>query len=168
MKNNNKLYLCKIDNKYLRYLHSIDYRVSVKYNNRPFVGIISVVNNIKYVIPLTSQTTKEREKRGKKKRNARITTYIRDQSGKEIANILYNNMIPVSDNLYEILDIDAPKDTYESNEIRFIRKNKTKIITKANNVYINRINANDHFLNKTCCDFRKLEDGMYKYIYKTE
>lgn len=56
-----KLSLYKIDPDYLKYLHSIDSRISVKYNNRPFVGIVTMINGISYVLPLTSQTTEERK-----------------------------------------------------------------------------------------------------------
>ncbi len=62
------LCLYKIDADYLKYLHNIDYRISVKYNNRPFVRIVTMLNGIKYVLPLTSQTTQERRKEGKNKR----------------------------------------------------------------------------------------------------
>ena len=61
------LNLYKIEPAYLKYMHRLDYRVSVKYNNRPFVGIITMVNGIRYVLPLTSQTTQERKQNGKKK-----------------------------------------------------------------------------------------------------
>ncbi len=44
-----------VDKEYLKYLHKEDYKVSVKFNNRPFVRIVTFVNNKKYVIPLTSQ-----------------------------------------------------------------------------------------------------------------
>lgn len=152
-----ELYLCKINNEYLKYLHSIDYRVSVKYNNRPFVGVVTMINNIKYVIPLTSQTTTERAKAGKSKRAARITTFVRDTAGNEIANLLHNNMIPVLDTVYEKEELDAAVDTYEANEVRFIRKNKEKIIQKAKKVHDDRVATTDAFLNKTCCDFEKLE-----------
>ena len=125
------LNLYKIEPAYLKYMHRLDYRVSVKYNNRPFVGIITMVNGIRYVLPLTSQTTQERKQNGKKKRAAIITTFVKDSKGVEIANILHNNMFPVKEGTYKALEIDALKDTYESNEIRYIRKNKEKIIAKA-------------------------------------
>ena len=58
------LNLYKIEPAYLKYMHRLDYRVSVKYNNRPFVGIITMVNGIRYVLPLTSQTKENKmEKR---------------------------------------------------------------------------------------------------------
>ena len=46
-----------------------DFSVSVKFNNWPFVGIVTSVGDKKYMIPLTSQTTEECKKEGKKKRS---------------------------------------------------------------------------------------------------
>ena len=158
-----KLWLYKIDADYLKYMHKADYRVSVKYNNRPFVGIITMINGTNYVLPLTSQTTEERKKAGKKKRSAIITTFVKDSSGEEIANILHNNMFPVIEGVCTKLEIDATINTYESNEIRFIRKNADKIIKKANKVYIERIANNNSFLCKVCCDYAKLEANYRKY-----
>ena len=159
----NELYLCSVDKGYLKYLHGLDYRVSVKYNNRPFVGIITMINGIKYVIPLTSQTTQEREKEGKSKRAARITTFVRDSAGVEIADLLYNNMIPITDQYYTLVSVNAEIDTYEANEIRFIRKNKDNITRKARKVHDDRMTKHDKFLYKTCCDFSKLEEYYEKY-----
>lgn len=164
MNNQNKdLSLCVVDANYLRYLHKIDFRVSVKYNNRPFVGVIVMIEGSQYIIPLTSQTTSEREKEGKKKRASVITTFVRDTRGNEIANLLHNNMIPVKDGVFSFLDVDATKDTYEANEIRFIRKHKEKIIRKAQKVHDDRILKHNSFLFRTCCDFIKLEDACNKY-----
>ena len=159
----NELYLCSVNKDYLKFLHKIDYRVSVKYSNRPFVGVITMINGIEYVLPLTSQTTQEREKDGKSKRSAKISTFVRDSSGLEIADILHNNMIPVKRELYELIQVDAEADTYESNEIRFIRKNKDKIIHKAQKVHDDRMTKHDKFLYRTCCDFGKLEDAYENF-----
>lgn len=158
-----ELYLCKVDAGYIKFLHTIDYRVSVKYNNRPYVGLITMINGIKYVLPLTSQTTQNREAEGKKKRAAKITTFVRNSNDEEIANILHNNMIPVKDGVYQMLEIDTEVDTYEANEVRFIRKNREKIIAKANKVHNDRIIKHDKFLYRTCCDFAKLEEEYDKY-----
>jgi len=158
-----ELSLCIVDANYLKYLHKVDYRVSVKYNNRPYVGVILMINGIEYVIPLTSQTTAEREKEGKKKRASVITTFIRDTSGNEIADLLHNNMIPVKVGLYSSMEIDSQKDTYEANEIRYIRKHKDQIIHKAQKVHDDRILKHNAFLYKTCCDFVKLEEACTNY-----
>jgi len=160
------LFLYKVDPEYLRFLHSVEYKVSVKYNNRPFVGVVTMINGINYLIPLTSQTTSEREKEGKKKRSSIVTTFIRNSVGEEIANLLHNNMIPVKDGVYIKLDIDTRLDTYELNEIRFIRKNQDKIIEKAQKVYNKRIRNTDQFLKRICCDFKKLEEHYLDFCAK--
>lgn len=85
--------LCEIEKNYMDYMHKADWRVSVKYK-RKFVGLAVRINQRIYVIPLTSQTTKERTARGKKKRSSSITTFIKI-GGEEIANLLHNNMFPV-------------------------------------------------------------------------
>lgn len=138
-----------VDKDYLKYLHKEDYRVSVKFNNRPFVGIVTLVENKKYVIPLTSQTTEERKREGKNKRSALITSYITETSGKEISNLLYNNMIPVNEQIITALEIDSEIDTYESNEIRYLRKNWETIEKKAINVFNQRYDAQSHNFNIT-------------------
>lgn len=160
-----KLSLYKIDPQYLKFLHKIDWRISVKYNNRPFVGIITMLNGTKYVLPLTSQTTAERKMRGKNKRSANLTTFVKDSSDVEIANILHNNMFPVTDDVCTLLNIDPEKDTYESNEIRFIRKNKDSIISKAQRVYRDRTTKSNAFMDKECCDFRKLEETYLSFFH---
>lgn len=159
-----KLY--KIDPEYLKFLHTIDYRVSVKYNNRPFVGLITMINEVPYVLPLTSQTTHERKKEGKGKRSAMLTTFVKDGTNEEIANILHNNMFPVQDDLCTALEIDPIKDTYESNEVRYIRKHQDEIISKARKLYTARTTTENAFLEKTCCDFKRLENNYMKYKAK--
>ena len=158
------LNLCKIEPAYLRFMHSLDYRVSVKYNNRPFVGVVIVVEGLNYVLPLTSQTTQKRKEAGKKKRSAILTTFVKTSAGEEIANILHNNMFPVKDGVYTLLAIDPTRDTYESNEIRFIRKNAEKIIAKTIKLREKRLLANDAFLTRNCCDFKKLEEHYQEFV----
>lgn len=88
---------------------------------------------------------------------------MKDSKDVEIANILHNNMFPVKDGVYTALSIDPTVDTYESNEIRFIRKNADKIIKKARKVHTDRTTKHNPFLNKVCCDFQKLEDNYLNY-----
>lgn len=156
---NTKPILCEIQRDYIKYMHDKDWRVSVKYNNRKFVGLAVRINGRMYVVPLTSQTTQERVARGKKKRSATITTFIK-VGGEEIANLLHNNMFPVPDDQIKKIEIDPEVDTYLANEQRQIRKNWVEINTKSVTVYCERYNTksrNYHFLERTCCDFKKLE-----------
>ena len=157
------LFLCRINGEYLKYLHGVDDKVRLKYTNRPYVGVVVMINGTQYAVPLTSQTTDKRKMNNKKKRSARFTTFIRNTRGEEIADMLYNNMIPVKEEYYEVIDIDPNKDTYELNEIRFIRKNREQIINKAKKVYSDRIIGTDSFSNQICCDFSALEEAMSEY-----
>ena len=159
----NTLNLCKISPEYLRFMHSLDNRISVKYNNRPFVGVVTIIDGLNYVLPLTSQTTKERKLEGKKKRSPILTTFVKNSKGEEIANILHNNMFPVKEGADSIISIDPEQDTYESNEIRFIRKNMTKIIEKTIKLHEKVMKQNNNFLRVTCCNFKKLEEHYQEF-----
>ncbi len=161
----NRPMLYHVDTDYLKYIHQHDYRVSVK-NQRPFVGVVTMIQSQQYVIPLTSQTTAERKKQGKKKRSGLITTFITETSGIEISNLLYNNMIPVYDGVITQMTIDPNVNTYESNEIRFIRKSWDIIQSKALRVYEERYHEESHnyqFLLKACCDYKRLEQACKTY-----
>ena len=76
-------------------------------------------------------------------------------------------MIPVIDSVITPLSIDPLIHTYESNEIRFIRKSWQSIEQKAQRVYEARYDhSSSHFpfLLKTCCDFRRLEQACQAYL----
>ena len=157
--------IVKVDSEYLFYLHSYDNRVSLK-KGRPYVGLAVLINNKMYVIPLTSQTTAERRKKGLKKRNPLTTTFI-TMSGEEISNLLHNNMIPVPENLTEKIIIDPLKDTYLMNEYRYIRKHWLEITQKSLSIYIERYDKNSgnyDFFNSICCDFKVLEEKYDDWI----
>ena len=158
--------LCQVDREYIKHLHNhVDWRVSVKYNNRPFVVLTLQIAGYDYAIPLTSQTTAERLKEGKKKRNSTATTFIYDGEN-EIANLLHNNMFPVPAGVLTDVVIDPDKDTYLANEERFIRKHYDEIVAKSESLYNDRYNTskkNYYFLNNICCDFNKLEEACSKW-----
>ena len=65
--------------------------------------------------------------------------------------------------LYEKIEIDPLVNTYELNEVRYIRKHRDGIIRKARLVYEKRKENADEFLKKTCCDFEKLESHYMEY-----
>lgn len=154
-----------VDKKYLSYLHGFDSRVSLK-KDRPYVGLSVLINGKIFVIPLTSQTTQERKKKGFKKRNSLTTTFIK-ASGVEISDLLHNNMIPVPKKLAERIEIDPLKDTYLSNEYRYIRKHWVEITNKSLMIYLERYNEesrNFAFLQSICCDFKMLEEKCDDWI----
>ena len=157
---------CKVDKRYIQFMHKIDSRVSVKYNNRPFVILTIYINNNLYAVPLTSTTNRDRLAAGKKPRSNLITTKIIVQNV-EIADLLYNNMFPVIESVLTDLHFNPLVDTFEINEERFIRKNWGKINAKAMSVYLMRYNTegrNYHLLNKLCCDFKELEKSVSSFV----
>lgn len=67
------------------------------------------------------------------------------------------------------MEIDPETDTYESNEIRYLRKNWETIKKKAENIFKQRYDIESHnfnFLKNTCCDFKKLENALDQFEIK--
>lgn len=160
--------ICRVSADYAEYLHSIDWRVSEKWQTRTYVGLAVRINGNTYVIPLTSQTTPKRIARGKRRRSPQLTSFIFSR-GEEIANLLHNNMFPVPDKEITIIEIDSKTDTYLSNEVRYIRKHWVEINTKAIDVFRKRCDhttPNYDFFEKTCCDFRALERACKEWMNK--
>lgn len=80
----------RVDYPYCLYLHEADPKVSIK-NDRPFYGIIITIDQIHYLIPLTSRPFRSNGKH----RNPRTTVEIFDERHNRIAALLINNRIPV-------------------------------------------------------------------------
>ncbi len=160
--------LYHVDHDYLKYLHNQDYRVSVKYNGRPFAGIITRIQNQMYVVPLTSETTEKRIADGKRRRNPFFTGFVKDTKGIEIANLLFNNMIPVTDKVIQKIDFAIIENAvYEMMEVRYIRKNWEIIQNRAEEVYNSRYNQLSpmyNFSNRLCCDYKSLESLAQNYV----
>ncbi|MEF2615189.1 type III toxin-antitoxin system ToxN/AbiQ family toxin [Faecalibacillus faecis] len=148
--------ICYVKSDYLKYIRKFDYRIPIK-TNRKFIGLVIRINGSQYVVPLTSKSSKERVSSGKRKRSPVVTTNLKD-----VADILHNNMFPVpSVEIEKIKDISYFTDPYLNYEYRLIRKKWVAINIKSMNVYRNRYiqkNKDYLFLNKICCDFKKLEE----------
>ena len=72
------------------------------------------------------------------KRNSRTTVEIYDEQNELIAALLINNMIPVPDSCFELVDIPNDKDKdYLNSEYFYIRRSdvKKEIINKVEKVY---------------------------------
>ena len=83
-----------------------------------------------------------------------------------IAALLINNMIPVPNGCFNLVDIPNDRDKdYLNSEYIFLRKEKTKqqIINKAENVYKMVVEQKDEFLVGFCCDFKLLEEKCRLY-----
>ncbi|MCH5349378.1 MAG: type III toxin-antitoxin system ToxN/AbiQ family toxin [Oscillospiraceae bacterium] len=172
------LYL--VDKKYIRDLSNADDNVlsvspQINKNERPFVGIVMVLDEKEYCVPLTSPKDKFE---GKSKIDfIKIPDpKLKNSNGSPVTiGILnINNMIPISRqyiskiDLSESSDIDKKRRILLQKEIHWCRKNLSVIQNRANKVYKAVTEAPDKNKNliRRCCDFRKLEAILEKHISK--
>ena len=78
--------------------------------------------------------------------------------------------LSVQKKLAQRIEIDPIKDTYLSNEYRYIRKHWVEITNKSLMIYLERYNENSRnnaFLQSICCDFKMLEEKCDEWIKKS-
>ena len=170
-----RLHLYTLDVKYVRDLANADNRVmSVSpqqhKENRPFVGIIIIMKQHNYCIPMTSPKPKHN-----KMKNDLDFSKILDSNNCLIGALNFNNMIPVSNDVIQKLDIrpsssDTPKEReYKellNNQLDWCNDNIDNIIKKANKLYRLITQSPEKSINLTrrCCDFKKLEAVLDEII----
>ena len=182
--NQPRLRLYTIDMKYVRNLAKADDNVmSVSPQSgkaiRPFVGIIVLVNEKKYCIPLSSP-----KKKFENKKNGVDFMRITDSATKNIngtAKVIgalnINNMLPVEECLLRPMDLKIkPNDSEKTisykdlmkNQLSYCQKNQDIIVKRANRLYdiVVRYPESNRNLVKRCCNFKKLEVVLDKYIAK--
>lgn len=174
-----RLHLYTLDVKYVRDLANVDDRVmSVSpqqhKENRPFVGIIIIMEQYNYCIPMTSPKSKHN-----KMKNDLDFSKILDSNNHLIGALNFNNMIPVSNDVIQKLDIrpsssDTPKErAYKellNNQLDWCNDNIDNIIKKANKLYrlITQSPEKSFNLTRRCCDFKKLEAVLERRLAKTQ
>lgn len=155
-----KIRFYNISEDYINYLKKVDRQVpNVKYDtvNKFVCGVVLKVGEFSYYAPISSKTQKQR-----------TNILITNKAGKIISSIKFSFMIPVPIdvltelNFDEIRKSDAKYADLLEEEYFFCKYNAHLIEQKALNVY--EIGCNkDHFLNYTCCNFKKLEGAMLLY-----
>lgn len=155
---NGHLLVYEVDSKYRNYLEKFERKVSQK-DNRKFYGILIKKDKYEYCIPFTSKV---------KHRNSKLTINIKNKN-KVIAQLLLNNMIPVTDKNIVLVDINKEKyKDYLKSEIIYLNNEKIKkeIIKKVQNMFIVIENSKDkdyNFYKSICCNFEKLECEYKNY-----
>ena len=174
-----RLHLYTLDVKYVRDLANADNRVmSVSpqqhKENRPFVGIIIIMKQHNYCIPMTSPKPKHN-----KMKNDLDFSKILDSNNCLIGALNFNNMIPVSNDVIQKLDIrpsssDTPNEReYKellNNQLDWCNDNIDNIIKKANKLYRLITQSPEKSINLTrrCCDFKKLEAVLERRLAKAQ
>ena len=153
---NGHLMVYEVNSEYRKYLEKFENKVSQK-EGRKFYGIIIKKDKYEYCIPFTSKV---------KQRSSKLTINIKNKN-KVIAQLLLNNMIPVTEEQTKLVEIEKEKyaDYLKSEIIYLTNKNViNEIITKVSNMF-NVIEDKRHidyeFFKSICCDFEKLEK-VYK------
>lgn len=149
-----------IEERYIRYLHSIDARVLFnKGERRPYVGVVLVVNNINYYVPLESPKPNHK--------NIKSGGPVMKLDDGKLGIMGFNNMIPVHPDC--LIEFDFLKETDEKyrmllfNQLRYCEKNRDLIQRRAQKVYNSVITGRIPFYRKACCDFAKLERKCRNY-----
>lgn len=172
---NKRFKLYNVKAKYIRNLHNVDDNVlsvspQTGKQDRPFLGIVLLVNGSKFCIPLTSNSSKKTKKFESMRENITFRK-IRDKNGKVLAALNLNNMIPVRDEYITEIDLKIhSKDHPElvrwkklcMKELNWCQSNQNEIERLANELY--RIySSNEPFgKRKICLNFPALEKECNK------
>lgn len=121
----NQLIFCRLCEDYLNCMYPSDNRLCLK-DGRIYIGVFESENKQQYVIPLTTSVNKNRIS----KFTQRI--YL---DGKEAGAVLFNNILPVREELLKpvIFTHEKNKD-FLIKEYIFLKKYTPRLINKAKNV----------------------------------
>lgn len=154
------LRLYRIDDKYIRYLKGSDSRVQNNKNKRrPYVGIVLIVSDYHYFVPMESPKPNHA--------NIKAGKHIMKLDNGRLGLLGFNNMIPVHDSALISFDINQEKDQKYAEllrrQISYINRRKADILDSASKTYFKATKGNNEFLSKICCDFKKLENACAHY-----
>lgn len=176
---NDQLHLYNINIKYIRDLANADDNVlsvspQTGKKDRPFVGILVMINGKQYCAPLTSPKPKH-------KTMSKCFDFLKitENNGSEekiIGVINFNNMIPVHPSVIYRIDLkatsnDTPKirkhKVLMAKQLSWCRSNSNKIAKNSQKTYNMVVNEKGNSnLIRRCCDFIKLEAVLEKWLNK--
>ena len=183
---NDSITFYEIDNEYIKYLHHFDsnvyYHSSYKESVKPYVGILVDIENIKYLIPLTSAKEKHKNQRMRSRDYLMIYDLV-DKNVNE-KNAVYRNhpslidrkyhilavldirkMIPVVEGAYKKIDFKNLDLNYQFlfyKEHEFCKAKQNQILSDATKVY-EKSREKGTALSKFHCDFILLENVLQGY-----
>ena len=176
----NKLDFYYLDLKYIRDLSGVDDSImSISpqrgKQNRPFVGVVTVLNGRKYCIPLTSPKDKFTHKKSQVDFIKIFDEGQKEKTGmpKLIGVLNINNMLPVSENVIQKVDLRIhPADLTEikrakalmQKQLEWCRNRADVIENRAQKVYdlVNNHPDKNRKLVKRSSKFKELETVLDK------
>jgi len=161
------LKLVRIDSTYCDYLRAFDNKVAYnkdKKELRPFVGVLFTIKDCEYFAPLASPKPKHLKMRN-------TIDFFKIEDGK-LGAVNFNNMIPVNQNNYELIDLD--KYTIIDEEIKYQKLLKEQLLwlnenfktlkNKSFKLYdlYNKGKLSKNIADR-CCNFKLLEEKCAEY-----
>ena len=173
MKTRFKLY--NVNMKYIRNLHKTDDNVpsvspQVGKQERPFLGIVVLINGSKFCIPLSSNSGNKNMKFEAMRENITFRK-ICDKEGRVLAGLNINNMIPVREEYLTEIDLriypcDSPKTKSWkklcAKELDWCQAHQNEIERLANELYRMYISKVPFKKRKICLNFPLLEKECNK------
>ena len=153
-----KLKIYEIKKEYIKYLGHYQKHIFYDEGARKYIGILLEIQGYKYFAPLSSFKQKHNKM-------AESVDFIKI---KDYAVINLNNMIPVPDGQYVLVDVNGTKDPHYKYllqaESREINRQRSRIIKNAQIVYSHKIrNQNATPLAIRTNDFILLEQKCKQY-----
>ena len=159
---NKRLKLVIIDKNYCDYLRKYDNKVPYNFDkkqNRPFVGVLFSIGQIKYFAPLASPKPKHLI--------VKDTIDFLKIDGGTLGAINFNNMIPVTSKNVTLLDIKKQDIKYQkllSSQLYWLNRNIDLIYMHSKFLYDSYINKTvPKYITKRCCNFKLLEEKCIEY-----
>lgn len=161
------LKIVRVNSEYCDYLRKFDNKVS--YNKfekelRPFIGILFKIDSCEYFAPLSSPKDKH-----KKMKNTIDFFKIK---GGELGAVNFNNMIPVNEKNYTLVDLN--KETLTLSELKYqkllreqlawLNANFNQVKNKSFKLYqlYNEGRLSKNIMDR-CCNFKLLEKKCLEY-----
>ena len=161
------LKIVRVNTNYCDYLRAFDNKIPYNKNEkelRPFVGILFQIENCKYFAPLSSP--KEKHKHMKN-----TLDFFKIKDG-ELGAVNFNNMIPVSEKNYSLVDLDKQHSSnaelrYQKllkEQLNWLNANYIQIKNKSFKLYTLYNNEKLPLkIKERCCNFKLLEEKCAEY-----
>ena len=159
--------IVRVDSDYCDYLRRFDSKISYNKNEkelRPFIGVLFEIDDFQYFAPLTSPKPKHLKMKN-------TIDFLKLKEGK-LGAINFNNMIPVKENNYTLVDLNKEALTLQESkyqkllkeQLSWLNANFNQVKTKSFKLYdlYNKGRLNNNIKNR-CCNFKLLEEKCLEY-----
>lgn len=161
------LKIVRIDSDYCDYLRKFDNKVAYNKNDkklRPFIGILFQIEKCQYFAPLSSPKPKHKNMKNK-------LDFFKIKDG-ELGAVNFNNMIPVKESNYKLIDLN--KDTVTIEELKYqkllkeqlnwLNANYKQVKNKSFKLYeLYNSGKLPENIKLRCCNFKVLEKICEEY-----